>query len=246
MITTTPKIIPYKYILFLSMLFVTIDLAAVSMAYKMVALNFLVAINSGATFIFPMTYSLGDVITEVYGYNMARKLIWLSLCLQFIFAILVTIVIHLPSPSFWQGEYTYMAVFGSILRFIAAGTVANIVSNFMNIYIVSKLKIPFEGKLFWVRSILSTIVSGFLLTAIIIVLGFSGEEMNFAKSWIMFKSTYFLEIVYAFALVIPAALTATFLKRAENIDVYDYHTNFNPFKFQSIISNNKSPLKADA
>ena len=236
MISRTPKIMPYKYILFLAMLFVTIDLAAVSVAYKMVALNFLFEINSGATFIFPITYALGDVITEVYGYNMARKLIWFSLFLQFIFALLIIAIIHLPNPFFWKNEHAYIIVFGSILRFVSAGTVANIVSNFTNIYLVSKLKIPFEGKLFWVRSILSIIISGFLLVAIIIIMGFSGQEINFTKTWIMFKSTYLLEVIYALILVIPATLTAKFLKRVENVDVYDYNTNFNPFNFKSTSS----------
>lgn len=229
MISRVPKILPYKHILTLAMLFVTIDLAAVSMAYKMVSLNELFSINSGATFIFPITYALGDVVTEVYGYNMARKLIWLSLLLQFIFAILVTITIHLPSPYFWNGNEAYITVFGSILRFVLAGTIANIVSNFMNIYLVSKLKVPMEGKFFWVRSILSTMVSGFLLVSIIIIVGFTGNEIDYIKSWIMFKSTYACEVAYAFLLAVPAALTAKFLKSSEKVDVYDYNTNFNPF-----------------
>src|SRR5690242_4547337 len=127
MISTTPKKMPYKYILFLSMFFVTIDLSAVSMAYKLVSLNNLFEINSGATFIFPITYALGDIITEVYGYNMARKLIWFSLFFQFIFAFLITAVIHLPSPLFWQNEFNYTIVFGSIIRFVSAAAIANII-----------------------------------------------------------------------------------------------------------------------
>lgn len=245
MLPKTPKIMPYKYILFLAMLFVTIDLAAVSVAYKMVGFNFLFEINSGATYIFPMTYALGDIITEVYGYNMARKLIWISLLLQFIFSLLITVVIHLPTPHFWNGNAAYIDVFGTILRFVLAGTVANIVSNFMNVYIVSKLKIPFEGKLFWVRSILSTMISGFLLGAIIVGMGFAGKDINsLTQTWIMFKSTYSLEVFYALALVIPAALTARFLKRAENVDVYDYHTNFNPFIFKSTLNLNEAQMLA--
>lgn len=232
MISKNPKTMPYKFILFLAMLFITIDLASVSVAYKMVSLNWLFAINSGATFIFPMTYALGDVITEVYGYKMARKLIWLSLLLQFFFALLVTTVINLPNPLYWNGSSAYFLVFGSIIKFVLAGTVANLVSNFMNVYIVSRLKIPFEGKLFWVRSILSTIVSGFFLVAIIIAIGFTGKDLNLDQSWIMFKSTYSLEVLYALLLVIPAALTTKFLKIAENVDVYDVDTNFNPFNFK--------------
>lgn len=230
MISNSPKIIPYKYILLISMLFVTIDLAAVSVAYKIVSLNYFLEINSAATFIFPLTYAIGDIVTEVYGYNMARKLIWLSLFLQFIFAMLITAAINLPSPTFWTFNDAYTTVFGSTLRFVLAGTIANIASNFMNVYIVSKLKIPMEGRLFWVRSILSTLISGLLLTAIIVAVGFFGSEINVPKAGIMFKSTYFCEIFYALALVIPAALIAKFLKTSEKVDVYDYNTNFNPFR----------------
>lgn len=232
MIPRTPKQMPYRFILFLSMLFITIDLAAVSVAYKMVSLNLLFAINSGATFIFPMTYALGDVITEVYGYKIARKLIWLSLLLQFIFSLLVTTIVHLPSPSYWTGSSAYFLVFGSIIKFVLAGTIANLVSNFMNVYIVSKLKIPFEGKFFGIRSILSTAVSGFFLVAIIIAIGFTGKDLTITQSWIMFKSTYSLEILYSFLLVVPAALTTKFLKKSENVDVYDIDTNFNPFNLK--------------
>jgi len=229
MISKLPKIIPYKYIIFLSMLFVTLDLSSASVAYKLVSLNSLFQINSGATFIFPLTYGLGDIITEVYGYNMARRLIWMSLFLQFIFALLVTLDIYLPNPPFWEGEKAYIFVFGSMLRFISAGTLGNLVSNFANIYLISKLKIPMEGKLFWLRSIFSTMTSGFLLVAIVIFVGFSGHGINLRETWVMFRSTYLLEVLYAFICVIPAAFMAKFLKRHENVDVYDYDTNFNPF-----------------
>jgi len=231
MISRAPKIIPYKCIIFLAMLFVTVDLAAVSVAYRMVELNSLFELNSAATFIFPVTYALGDIITEVYGYSMARKLIWLSLGLQFIFALMVTAAIHLPNPGYYLSANAYYTVFGSILRFVAAGTIANVVSNFMNIYIVSKLKIPLEGRLFWIRSILSTIVSGFLMVTIIVAMGFSGKDIDFTKSWIMFKSTYSLEVVYAIILALPSAVIAKFLKKYEKVDVYDHDTNFNPFYF---------------
>lgn len=232
MTSTTPKVMPYKYILFLSMLFITIDLAAVSVAYKMVSLNDLLKINSAATFIFPVTYALGDIVTEVYGYNMAKKLIWLSLFLQFIFSIIITAAIHLPSPDFFQNTDAYITVFGSITRFVIAGTAANIISNFINIYMISKLKIPFEGKYFWARSILSTITSGFLLVAIVMGIAFSGKGMDITQMWIMFKSSYSCEVIYAFILVIPAAFFARFLKINEKVDVYDHSTNFNPFCFK--------------
>ncbi len=76
-----------------------------------------------------------------------------------------------------------------------------------------------EGKLFWLRSIFSTLISGFLLVTIIVTIGFSGKEIGLIKSWIMFKSTYYCEIAYALVLVIPAALTAKFLKKTVKISM---------------------------
>jgi queuosine precursor transporter len=210
------------------MLFITIDLSAVAVAYKMVSLNHLLEINSAATFIFPLTYCIGDIVTEVYGFNMAKALIWYSLLLQLIFGVLTTAAIHLPSPIFWQNSSAYFTVFGSILRFILAGTVANFVSSVLNIYVVSKLKIPFEGKLFWLRSILSTILGGFIMVAIIMA-GFIGKDIALSQLWTMFKSTFSLEVLYAFALAIPASIIANYLKDKEKIDVYDHNTNYNPF-----------------
>lgn len=229
MISKSPsKILPYKYIICLSMVFITIDLAAVSVAYKMVALNSLLEINSAATFIFPLTYCVGDIVTEVYGFKLARALIWYSLILQLFYGVLVTSAIYLPSPEFWSFDSAYFIVFGSILRFIVAGTFANFTSSIINIYIVSKLKIPFEGRLFWLRSILSTVLGGFIMVAII-MLGFVGKDISSGQIWTMFKSTFSLEILYAIALAAPASFLAKYLKVKENIDVYDINTNYNPF-----------------
>ncbi len=179
-----------------------------------------------------MIFTLGDIITDVYGYNMAKRLIWLSLGLQFIFALLITGVIYLPKPDYWINEQAYFTVFGSILRFVFAGTLANLASNFLNIYVISKLKIPLEGKLFWLRSLISTLLGGFILTAIVLVVGFYGNEVNLPALWVLFKSTYLLEIFYAMILILPASLITGFLKRAEGVDVYDKNTNFNPFNFK--------------
>lgn len=229
----TPKMLPYKYILFIAMLFITIDLAAVSVAYKMVSINELLQLNSGATFIFPLTYCVGDIVTEVYGYRLARSLILHSLMLQIVFGVMVTLAIHLPSPISWSHQASYNVVFSSILRFILAGTMANLISSLLNVYIVSKLKIPFEGKLFWLRSILSTIFGGFIMVTII-MLSFVGDHITTMDDiMIMFKSTFALEVLYAIILAIPASVIANYLKQSEKIDTYDYNTNYNPFSFRT-------------
>lgn len=228
----TPKLLPYKHILSIAMLFITIDLAAVAVAYKMVSINDILKLNSAATFIFPLTYCVGDVVSEVYGYRMAKSLILNSLLLQILFGILVTCVIYLPSPENWPHQASYQIVFSSILRFILAGTIANLVSSLLNVYIVSRLKIPFEGKLFWLRSILSTIFGGFIMVAIIMV-SFVGDHITtFDQILVMFKSTFSLEVIYAVLLAVPASIIASFLKRSEKIDTYDYNTNYNPFSFK--------------
>ncbi|OGO91345.1 MAG: hypothetical protein A3F41_00465 [Coxiella sp. RIFCSPHIGHO2_12_FULL_44_14] len=217
-----------KYILPIIMLFLMATLAADVVAYKFVAFGPL--IESGATFIFPITYLLGDVVTEVYGYSLARKFIWLNLVCELIFALLVISVIHLQSPSFWQYQSDFEHTLGNVLRFVVAGIIGNIVSDFLNVYLISKWKIFMKGKHFWFRSIASTAISELLLVVITGFSAFTGTMSLFNVAKVA-GSAYVLEIFYAFVFVWPGWILIIFLKKAEKIDIYDYHVDYNPFRY---------------
>ena len=226
MLSRQPKEINLKYILPLALLYITIYLAADSVCYKIVALGSI--IEPGPPFIFPLSYAIGDIIAEVYGYSLARKIIWLTLVFQLIYALMVTFVIKLPHPSFWTLQSAYNDVFGGILRFVIAGSVSVLASHFFNIYIFSKLKILLQGKHFYLRFITSSAIGGLVLVLIIILFGYAGR-VDSKTAFNMFFSIYILELLYACFTAWPAWMICGYLKIKEKLDVYDTSTNFNPF-----------------
>jgi len=229
MLSREPKNLNLKFIIPLSLLYLTIYLAADSVSYKMVALGKI--LEPGPPFIFPLSYVIADVIAEVYGYAQAKKILFLTLFFQFLYALLVTAVIKLPYPEFWIMQNSYEQVFGNLLRFVSAGFLAVLSSHFLNIYIFSKWKILLKGKYFWLRSIGASAIGGFFLITVILICGYLGT-VDAHTALNMFFSIYGLELLYACIMVWPAWLLSGFLKIKENLDVYDINTNFNPFNLE--------------
>ncbi len=137
----------------------------------------------------------------------------------------------MPSPSFWHIQQSYDNVFGNMVRFVLAGTVATISSSFINVYAISKWKILMKGKHFWLRSIGASAIGGFVLITAIILFGYLGT-LKLKEVMVMFLSIYTLELIYACLLAWPAWILAGFLKIKEQVDVYDLNTNFNPFSMK--------------
>lgn len=224
----TPFELNSKYLLPIMMLYLMATLAADVVNFKFIMIGPL--LESGATLIFPITYLLGDIVTEVYGYHIARKFIWLNLLCELIFAFIVFAVIHVQSATgiAYQNDITH--ALGNILRFVLAGIIANIVSDFLNVYLISKWKIFMKGKHFWLRSLGSTAVSELFLNIITGMLAFFGS-MNIMHLFHLITSAYLLEIFYAIVFVWPGWMIIIYLKKKEQIDVYDYNTNYNPFHY---------------
>ena len=217
-----------NFILLLSMVYVTVSLSADVVAFKLT--NFFGFIESGATILFPLTYVIGDVVCEVYGWTTAMKLVWFGLLCEFLFATLITGVIHLKSYGVGLHQAEYINVLGNMWVFVAGGIVSNLVAGLLNVYLISKLKIFMDGRSFWLRSIFSTCISELIL----VVMTGSIAFLPFLSSKITGKiliDAYILEIIYALIFVFPAQWLADKLKRFEQLDVYDNDQNYNPFKF---------------
>lgn len=217
-----------KFILPIIMLYVMATLAADVVAYKFTNIGPLR--ESGATFVFPITYLLSDVVTEVYGYKIARKFIWLNLICQLLFALIIVGIINLQSPPDLHSQDYFNLALGNTLRFVVSGIIANIISDFLNVYLISKWKIFMKGKHFWLRSVASTSISELFLVVIMGWMAFIGTT-SFANVAKVIVSAYILELFYAFIFVWPGWVLILFLKRAERIDTYDYNIDYNPFRF---------------
>jgi len=227
MYNNKPLVINSKFIVFLSMLYTTVMLAADVVAFRFQ--NFFGLVESGATIIFPLTYVLGDVICEVYGWKTAMRIVWLALLCEGLFAALITMIIHIPTYGIGNYQEQYINVLGDMWLFVIAGIISNLFSGILNIYFMSKWKIIAQGKLFWLRSIISTCISEFVLIIVTVLIAFL-PFIKFEMTMKIFYEAYVLEIFYALLFVIPAKYLVNFLRNKEKIDAYDYGVTYNPFK----------------
>lgn len=211
------------------MLYVTFSAAADIVAFKFATVLGLV--ESGATILFPLTYVIGDVTCEVYGWQISMKIVWMGLLCELIFALLCTMVVYLPGAhiNFFQTEYVDL-IGKKLLLFVGAGIISNAIAGLLNIFFISKWKILIRGKVFWVRSILATCISEFILILITVLIAFV-PFINLTNTIHVFVNAYLLEIIYAVIFVIPAQMLVLYLKRQEGIDAYDYGISYNPFNF---------------
>lgn len=217
----------YRWIILLSMIYLVGWTAAYPMIYKIVELHHI--LEPGAIFLFPLSYAIADVISEVYGYRLARQIVWFALFSGLIFCISLELVSTLPVPNFWHKQQNYDVVFSPILRAYFATTIASLASSFVNIYIISKWKILMYGKHFWLRSLISTGAGELIFSTLGGTLAYAGVE-PWSKIVFLMLDGYLFKMIYASIAVWPIALIAYLLKKAEKVDVYDYGVNYSPFR----------------
>ncbi len=206
-------------------LFVTCLIAANVTAVKLVSLFGLVL--PAAIVIFPVSYILGDVLTEVWGYRQARRVIWLGFGCNLIVVAAIWIGLLLPAASFWDGQAAYERILGMTPRILLASFLAYLVGEFANAFVLAKMKIATRGRWLWTRTIGSTLVGQGLDSLVFITLAFAGTIplggllAAVATQWLA-KSAYE-------AAATPLTYAAVnHLKRREGLDVYDVDTRFNP------------------
>jgi uncharacterized integral membrane protein (TIGR00697 family) len=205
-------------------LFVTCLITANTIAVKVINLG--PFILPAAIFIFPLSYIVGDVLTEVYGYRQARKVIWLGFVCNLIFVIFAWIGQILPSAPFWEGQEAYESILGFTPRLLVASFFGYLVGEFANSYILARMKILTKGRWLWTRTIGSTVIGQGLDTTIFISLAFVGTPA-FVPVMLLYHWLA-KTIIEAVATPLTYAIVNS-LKKKEAIDTYDYETNFNPF-----------------
>ncbi len=215
-----------RYLLLIAMLFMTMLLAGTAVAYKIVTIGWFTL--PACSVLFPITYALGDVITEVYGYAIMRQLIWFSVICGYVFMFVIMLALHLPSPIYWHAQDAFNTVFKNTWLFTTMATIGMVFGAFLNSYAIAKWKVLLKGKYFWLRSLGATFLGDFAHVTIVAIFAFS-PIVPLSQLPKLIISMYSYRILYAILAVWPANVTANFLKRSENIDIYDSKTNFNPF-----------------
>ena len=206
-------------------LFVTVLIVSNIIAVKLVTVGPLVV--TAAIVLFPLSYLLADVLTEVYGYAVARRTIWIGFLCNLVAVLAILVGGLMPAAQFWEGQDAYDAILGYSSRLLVASFVAYLGGEFLNAFVLAKLKVRTAGRHLWLRTIGSTLVGQALDSAVFVVVAFAGVLPTDAlvaaavSQWAA-KSLYE-------ALATPLTyLVVGFLKRSEGVDYYDRHTRFNP------------------
>ena len=229
---------PYRYYEFVMAAFVTILICSNLIGpakIVQVELPVLGAIVFGAgVMFFPISYVFGDILTEVYGYARARRVIWAGFAGLAFASLMAAVVVALPPAPFWENQKAYETAFGITWRIAGASMIAYFCGEFANSFVLAKMKIRTAGRWLWTRTIGSTIVGEAVDSAIFYPLAFynSGiipNDMLPAVMLAQFVGKVAVEVIFT-----PVTYKIVgFLKRAEDEDYYDRDTNFTPFTLKT-------------
>ncbi len=186
-------------------------------------------ITDGGAILFPLAYIFGDILTEVYGYKYARRAIWTGFGVMLLAIFSFTVVRYMPGAAEYHDQAAYEAVLGFFPQIVVASLCAYLVGEFMNSFVLAKLKIRTKGRALWLRLIGSTLVGELFDTTIFAFIAFGavlhGWDMvgYIAVGW-LFKTGVEVVLLPVTYRVIAA------LKKAEGMDAYDKKTNFSPLR----------------
>ena len=187
-----------------------------------------VAMTAGIVIV-PLSYVLSDVLTEVWGYGIARRVIWLGFVCNAVMVIGIWLGGALPPAPFGATQAAYDDLLGATPRILAASFVAYLVGEFANAFVLAKLKIATEGRWLWLRTIGSTVIGQGLDTAIFVTLAFAGTMPLSALDRLMLGQWLF-KVLYEAAGTPLVYAVVGWLKAREGVDAFDRQTNFNPVR----------------
>ncbi len=183
---------------------------------------------------FPISFIFGDILTEVYGYGASRRVIWAGFVSLAFASFMAWVIVSLPPATFWHDQAAYQSVYGSTGRIALASLISFIAGEFVNSFVLAKMKILTQGRWLWTRTIGSTIFGEAVDSLLFFPLAFygSGEFPDEKMPMIIlaqFSAKVLVEVVFTpFMYKIVA-----FLKRTEHEDYYDTNTDFNPFTLEA-------------
>jgi len=208
-------------------LFVTCLLTANVIATKLVMIGGLV-LPAGVV-IFPLSYVVGDVLTEVYGYGAARRVIWLGFACNLIMVVAIWLAGELPPAPFWKGQAAYAEVFAQTPRLLLASFLAYLAGEFANSYVLAKMKIATDGRWLWTRTVGSTVVGQGLDSLVFVLLAFAGLVPLSVLGGII-VAQWLVKVAYEAAATPLTYVVVRWLKAREQVDAYDRETDFNPLR----------------
>lgn len=213
----------------IEVLFVAIFLTSNIVSAKIISLWYFTF--DGGTILFPLSYIITDILTEVYGYKKTRRVLWLGLMSAILLSFALIVIGLLPAAVGWENQEAYSKILGLAPRILIASIIAYFVGEFTNSYILAKMKIATNGRWLWTRTISSTIVGEFFDTLLFVTIAFYGV-LDRQMLIVIIISNYVFKLGVEILFTPLTYMVVKYLKKAENMDTYDTNTNFNPFSFK--------------
>ena len=228
----------FRYYEFVMAAFVTVLICSnligpAKIAQVDIALIGAVSFGAGVLF-FPISYVFGDILTEVYGYARSRRVIWAGFAGLAFAALMAWIVVWLPPAPFWTNQAAYEIAFGSTWRIAAASLMGFLCGEFVNSFVLAKMKILMKGRRLWMRTVGSTILGEGVDSLIFYPLAFWGSGLIPDDKLPQIMLVQFVSKVAVEVMFTPLTYALVgWLKRAEKEDYYDISTDFNPFTLKT-------------
>jgi len=182
----------------------------------------------GGTILFPLSYIFGDILTEVYGYERSRRVIWTGFFAALLMSLVLYVVQLLPPSPDWPYQESYESLLGFIPRIVGASLIAYFTGEFSNSFILSRLKIKTKGKFLWLRTISSTLIGEGIDTFIFCTIAFYGLIPDHLLVSVIISNYVFKSGTEVILTPVTYAVVK-FLKKKEHEDHYDHGISYNPF-----------------
>lgn len=221
----------FRYYEFVMAAFVTVLLCSNLIGASKIASLGDFSFGAGVLF-FPISYIFGDVLTEVYGYARARRVVWAGFGAMIFASFMSWIVLALPPAQGWEHQAAFETVFAATPRIVVGSLIAFFCGEFCNSYVLAKMKVATGGKFLWMRTIGSTIVGEGVDSLLFYPIAFYGIWPNDLVVKVMF-SNYLIKVGWEAVITPFTYLIVNALKKAEHEDHFDRHTDFNPFTLKA-------------
>ncbi len=219
---------PTKYYDIILAVFVSFLLISNISAVKIIDINGF--LTDGGAILFPLTYIFGDILTEVYGYKYTRRAIWTAFFVMAVASITFLIVGWLPASADWPNQGSWNDILGFVPRIVIASLAAFLVGQFINAFILAKLKAKYGKEKLWIRLVGSTFAGELVDTTIFAIVAFAGTGFMSAQDMVKFILIGWIFKTVVEILFLPVSyFVINKLKRAEQKDAVDKKTDFNPF-----------------
>lgn len=219
---------PEKYIVLLSMIYMALFFASITVGYKIVAVGH--SLYCASILIFPLLFPFSDALSEIYGAKVAKSMVWYTIICEIIFVTLTNVAIRLPSPPAWVHQPEYNFLVGGYVHILLANSTALLISFYLNIIVLNKWRVILKGKHYYFRSVAATAMGEISYTVITNIIAYAGI-MRWPEILNIIVSDYLMKMIYSLIIAYPAALLVTYTRMNYSSAQTVY---FNPFENSTI------------